>query len=346
MKTAILFFAKIIGLFEIASWLTRDQIRILAYHGIWFLDGHYGNFLYMNPDKFQARMSWLKQSKYSVISLDEAVKNLEQNQINHYSIVITIDDGWYGTYQYMMPVFKENELPATLYVYTEAVESQKPLLNILIPAIFQLTDKTLLKTYLKEINESLEIDISDSEKKQKAAANILERLLALKDTSQKENFCRDIATALGFDYEAILQSRQFGLMTFDEIQKANQCGLDIQLHTHTHHLDTGTPEKIVSEITINRNKLKPYVTSSLEHFCYPSGVHSTEMHHYLQTNDVISATLCDTGFATPQNNVFALNRILDGQQISQLEFEGEISGFFELIRKLKRKFSGSTNTIQ
>ncbi len=338
MKAAILFFAKIIGLFEIASWLTRDQIRILGYHGIWYLDGHYGNFLYMNPDKFQTRMSWLKQSKYTIISLDEAVKRLKQKRVDNYSIVITIDDGWYGTYQYMLPVLEEGNLPATLYVYTEAVESQKPLLNILIPAIFQLTDRATLKTHLRETDESIEINISDPEKKQKALENILEKFHTL-DLSQKENFCREIATALGFDYEEILQSRQFGLMTFDEIQKANQRGLNIQLHTHTHHVDTDAPEEIVDEISINRSKLKPYVTSSLEHFCYPSGIHSAEMYNYLQTSNVISGTLCDTGLVTTQDNLFALNRILDGQQVSQLEFEGEISGFLELIRKTKENLN-------
>ncbi|GJL74783.1 polysaccharide deacetylase family protein [Nitrosomonas sp.] len=339
MKLTILFIAKVLGLFEIASWLTRNRIRILGYHGIWFLDDHFGNFLYMDPEKFQARMTWLEQSKYSIISLGKAVDALHAKKTTPYSIVITIDDGWYGTYKYMLPVLEQKSLPATLYVYTEAVESQKPLFHILISAIFQLSNKTALKTDSTDVdsNKKFDVDISSPSKKQEALSDILRKLHTL-DNAQAEEFCRDITVALGFDYESILESRQFSLMTFDEIQKANQRGLDIQLHTHTHHVDIDAPEKIVDEITINRKKLEPHVTSSLEHFCYPSGIHSLEMQRYLETNAVVSGTLCDTGLVTSGANLFELNRILDGQQVSQLEFEGEISGFLELTREMRNKF--------
>lgn len=337
MKQTILFIAKILGLFEIASWLTRNRIRILGYHGIWFLDDHFGNFLYMDPEKFHARMSWLEQSKYSIISLGKAVDDLRQRKTTPYSVVITIDDGWYGTYKYMLPVLEQKSFPATLYVYTEAVESQKPLFHILISAIFQLSNKAILKTDSVNMDSNICVDISSASKKQEALSDVLMKLHTL-DSFQAEEFCRDITVALGFDYESIFESRQFGLMSFDEIQKADQRGLDIQLHTHTHNVDIDAPEKIVDEISINRKKLESYVTSSLVHFCYPSGVHSPEVRRYLKANAVVSGTLCDTGLVTSETNLFELNRILDGQQVSQLEFEGEMSGFLELTREIRNIF--------
>lgn len=336
MKITVLLIAKILGLFELASWLTRNQIRILGYHGIWFLDKHFGNFLFMSSDRFQARMAWLKQSKYTIISLDEAIKRLQQKKTTPYSIVITIDDGWYGSYKYMLPILEQNLFPATLYVYTEAVELQKPLFHIMISAIFNLTEKKVLKTFNAETNEELEVDISDSEKKQLVLSDILEKLSKLKNL-QKESLCREITIALGFDYESIYKSRQFGLMSFDEIHQANNRGLDIQLHTHTHTVDIKAPEKLIEEIDVNKKKLQPYVDSTLEHFCYPSGTYNPEMQHYLKKSKVVSGTLCDTGLVTSASNLYELNRILDGQLISQLEFEGEVSGFLELIRQIRNK---------
>ncbi|HNP26876.1 MAG TPA: polysaccharide deacetylase family protein, partial [Nitrosomonas sp.] len=311
MKIAILYFAKLFGLFAFASWCTQYRIRILGYHGVWFSNGHFGNFLYINPEKFQSRIKWLKQSKYSVIPLSNAINALQQDKVVPYTTVITIDDGWYGTYKYMLPVLEQESIPAALYVYTEAVESQNPLFHILIPALIQLSQKSILEVSANEIGDALNFDISDSEKKVSVSSRIIELLNQLEE-QKKEAFCRNITTALGFDFEEICKSRQFSFMTFDEIRNANKRGLDIQLHTHTHTVDINAPEKIVTEIQINREKLMPYVTSELEHFCYPSGVHNDEMYQYLKQNKVISATVTDTGLATTRSNLFALKRILDG----------------------------------
>ena len=95
--------------------------------------------------------------------------------------------------------------------------------------------------------------------------------------------------------------------------------------------------KIIEEIDINRKKLQPFVDSTLEHFCYPSGIYNTEMQDYLRKSEVVTGTLCDIGLVTSDSNMYELNRILDGQLISQLEFEGEVSGFLELVRQTRKK---------
>ncbi len=76
MKSLILNVAKRFGLFAVAGWITQNQVRILGYHGIWFRDGHFGNHLFMSPEKFQARLSWLENSKYRIVSLDQALDGL------------------------------------------------------------------------------------------------------------------------------------------------------------------------------------------------------------------------------------------------------------------------------
>jgi hypothetical protein len=43
-------------------------------------------------------------------------------------------------------------------------------------------------------------------------------------------------------------------------------------------------------------------------------------------------TTCDSGLAAAAEAGFALPRISDGDHVSQLEFEAEVSGFMELVR--------------
>tara|TARA_R110002073_G_scaffold335986_1_gene529732 strand:- start:2265 stop:3287 length:1023 start_codon:yes stop_codon:yes gene_type:complete len=335
MKVIILRIAKTLGLFVISSWLTRNRLRILGYHGIWFLDDHYGNHLFMSPEKFHSRMTWLKNSKYHVISLDSALRGLKTGKGMPYSTVITIDDGWFGTFRYMLPVLQQENMGATLYVYTGAVDKQEVMGNILIPALVQLS---IIKSfYLNDFSASqpTQIDISSELKKQKEASELVDIWQEL-DEDQAKIFCREVAESLGFDFDLIVESRQFSFMSYDEISIANKNGLDIQLHTDTHHLDVRAPDKIVSEIKINREKLVSHVDSTLNHFCYPSGVNCNAMHPFLEECGIISATITETGLVKPLSNPYAMNRILDGEQVSQLEFEGEMSGFLELVRDLKR----------
>ncbi len=337
MKNLVLVLAKYSGLFWLSGLLTRNQLRILGYHGIWFLDGHYGNHLFMNPETFGARMAWLADSKYHVIPLEEGVSKLNNGGFQPYSVVITIDDGWFGTYQHMVPSLAEHGLPATLYAYTGAIESQRPLYHILVPALIALSPA---KTLELELDGPCRFDLSDPAGKENAVEEI-STAMAQASKEDARALCRTLADKLGFDGEAILASRQFSFMTFEELAAAERDGLDIQLHTHTHHLDVHTPETVASEVEINREKLAPYVHSSLQHFCYPSGVHSEAMYGYLQKSGVRSATLVDTGLVRSESPPFALKRLLDGEDVSQLEFEAELSGFLELLRRAKSRLQGS-----
>ncbi len=337
MKNLILVLAKYSGLFWLSGLLTRNELRILAYHGTWFLDGHYGNHLFMSPEKFGARMAWLAGSKYRVIPLEEGVEGLGNGGFPPNAVVITIDDGWYGTYQHMVPRLAEHGLPATLYAYSGAIESQRPLYHILVPALIALT---AVKSLELELDGPHQFDLTDPANKAEAVEQISAALAQASDENAR-TLCRTLARKLGFDGDTILDSRQFSFMTFEELAATEQDGLDIQLHTHTHHLDVRTPETVASEVTINREKLAPYVHSNLQHFCYPSGVHSEAMYGYLQESGVRSATLVDTGLVRPESPPFALKRLLDGEQVSQLEFEAELSGFLELLRRAKSRLQGS-----
>lgn len=332
----ILLVAKSLGLFAISSWVTRNRLRILAYHGVWFLDNHYGNHLFMSPEKFESRMKWLKQSKYQTISLDMAMRESSAGQNFPYRTVITIDDGWYGTFRYMFPVLKQENIPATLYVYTGAVDTQEALGNILIPALVHLSELKVFNIIDPITSKPSRMDISNEQKRHQAAAELIE-IWKKMEWDQAKDFCRQVTENLGFNYERLIESRQFSFMSYSEIATASRNGLDIQLHTDSHHLDINAPENIVSEININRKKLAEYVDTPLNHFCYPSGVNSKAMHNFLEECGVISATITETGLVKPDSNPYEMNRILDGEQVSQLEFEGEISGFLELIRELRKK---------
>jgi peptidoglycan/xylan/chitin deacetylase (PgdA/CDA1 family) len=334
MKLLILRLAKLLGLFGIARQLTGKDLRILGYHAIWFLKGHFGDRLFMSAATFDARMEWLSKSPYKVLGLDQALERIRKGTLEKSCVVITIDDGWYGTYRYMLPVLERYALPATLYVYTGAVDSQRPLLNILVPALMKLSDFEVLELR-KEGGASRRFRFTEPLERGQASDAFLQSLEVL-DEDGVVSAVQQLALSLGFDYDTLVASRQFGFMTYEEIDDAAQRGLDIQLHSHSHRLEVEAPEKIESEIAVNRAKLSPFARGPLRHFCYPSGVHSPGMYGYLKRSGVLSATTVSTGLVSSNTEPYALKRILDGEGTTHIEFEAELSGFLELVRRTKR----------
>jgi hypothetical protein len=51
----------------------------------------------------------------------------------------------------------------------------------------------------------------------------------------------------------------------------------------------------------------------------------------MQALDVVSATTCFPGLASPASNPFMLPRLIDTSHVSELEFEGWLSGVSQFL---------------
>ena len=72
------------------------------------------------------------------------------------------------------------------------------------------------------------------------------------------------------------------------------------------------------------------------HFCYPSG--RTDPAHLaaLKKADVRSATTCEPRLATRTDPLLLLPRVLDSEDVSPIEFEAELSGLGDRLRRIRR----------
>jgi len=100
-----------------------QTVPVLSYH----------NFSLDKTDKmtvsktsFEEQMQLLKDGGYRVISLDQLFDFFDfKKQIPSKSVVITIDDGWKSAYEIAFPVLKKYGYPATLFVYTDLINSTR-----------------------------------------------------------------------------------------------------------------------------------------------------------------------------------------------------------------------------
>jgi peptidoglycan/xylan/chitin deacetylase (PgdA/CDA1 family) len=159
---------------------------------------------------------------------------------------------------------------------------------------------------------------------------------------EKDALAASLAAQLSVDYDALLAERRMHNLTADEVGILSAGGIDIQLHTHRHR----TPKDrglFLREIEDNRQSIREMTGKNPTHFCYPSGVYDQRFLPWLREAGVVSATTCESGFASQSSNQLLLPRFLDNATLSPIEFESWLTGISAALpqrRVSMRAFAG------
>ena len=332
-KRAILHLARAVGLFALARRLTARSVRILCYHGISIDDQHeFEPLLFMPREQFVRRLALLAEKRWKVVTLDQALVALERDTVNDAPVVITIDDGWSSTIRHAVPALQNAGLPATLYVATQYLASGNDVFDVTFQYMFWKSRRTVLElgTGVQSLDGVYDLTTDRSAVKLKLLA-IANRDL---DEHGKQNLLPKLAGALGLDFNAITSEDRFRLMSADDGKGLWDRGVDIQLHTHRHHLPKSNLQDMRTEIEDNRKILEAIKNRPCNHFCYPSGDYDSQHPSWLASCGVQSATTCEPGLADSASNKLLLPRILDRSQWSDIEFEAVLSGFTALHKRI------------
>lgn len=91
-------------------------VSIMCYHD--FAEKVGRSDMVITHDTFRSQMQALKDANIPVISMSDVLawKRGEKN-IPDEAVVITMDDGWEGVYQYAFPILKEFHYPFTFFLY-------------------------------------------------------------------------------------------------------------------------------------------------------------------------------------------------------------------------------------
>jgi peptidoglycan/xylan/chitin deacetylase (PgdA/CDA1 family) len=91
-------------------------LPVAMYHSVQ-ADAPKGNSLVVSAKAFERQMRFLKDNKYSVISLEQAVDLISRKKrLPARTVVLTFDDGNADNYVYAFPVLKKYGLPATIFL--------------------------------------------------------------------------------------------------------------------------------------------------------------------------------------------------------------------------------------
>jgi len=98
-----------------------QTVPVLSYHDLSPVES---KKMTVSQAMFEQQMGLLKEKGYRVISMDQLFDFLEfKGSIPAKSVVLTFDDGWLSVYQIAFPILKKYGYPATLFIYTNVIDS-------------------------------------------------------------------------------------------------------------------------------------------------------------------------------------------------------------------------------
>ena len=329
--------AKALGLFRLSRRITRNGLRILCYHGFSEGDEHvFRPLTFMRSETFCRRLSHLARHRYPVLALGEAIRRLHDGTLPAGATAITIDDGFSSSYRQTIPALADFGFPATMYVTTYYCVKRNPIFRLAIQYMFWKTAAQELDL-LGLGDLAGRVSLANQPEKDHVVHEIICYGESSCDEPGRERLAQQIGERLDVDYGAIVRQRSLDLMSQEEVRSAADVGLDIQLHTHRHRLPPDE-QQTQREIVECRSVLEPLVKSPLIHFCYPSGVWSECHTPWLAALGIETATTCDMGLNYRHTPKLALCRFLDSEDIPEIEFEAEMCGFKEILRKARAGF--------
>lgn len=339
IKLLVLYSCKFLGLFFIARRMTRGGLRILCYHGMAY-DNEYElkPKLFMRLETFRHRMALLRKHGFPLLPLREALSALDAGTLPDCATVVTFDDGWRSIYRDALPILRELNIPATVYVTTYYVEKGIPDIHALLE--YAVGNSSESRLYLGAYPEEIRGPWGLSDERARACA--LSALIGYTDAcaaSVRPVVARAVVDGLGLDWERLERTRVFYLMDTTEMRALNAAGVDIQLHTHRHRLPFDDKSEVEREIEENRRALLPFARGPLDHLAYPKGEYDPCQFEWLESIGIKSATTCRPGLNYADTPRLELNRFLDGENVSDIEFEAEMTGMATLLRNLARVLS-------
>jgi peptidoglycan/xylan/chitin deacetylase (PgdA/CDA1 family) len=310
-----------------SAWRQR-RLLILCYHSISIDDEHEWSGTYsMNPAVLESRLRMLRDGRYNVLPLDEAVRRLYEGTLPPRSVALTFDDGMFDFRARAWPLLREFGFPATVYLTTFYSDYGKPIFGLLCSYVLWRARTRMPQPDVTPLfGVALPWRLSDAAGRARAHRDILAHVDREQLTlPERTAFAERLTDLLGDDYDAIRAKRILTVMTRDEAAEIARDGIDVELHTHRHR----TPNDhalFLREIADNRARIEAIREGVPRHFCYPSGIYREEFLPWLREAGVTTATTCDPGLASPRSDPLLLPRLVDTSYLSPLDVEGWMTG--------------------
>ncbi len=293
-----------------------NQLKILLYHGVTNctssgIENNSGK--HIDSKIFQFEMQYIKDncnvlSMSDVISVFESKKSIPKN-----SVAVTFDDGFANNYSVAAPILKALEIPATFYITTGIIGTDKMFWVDQLESCINLTHKTEIAVFLGD--DQCVFNLSDNEYKIEALKKIKKYCKNI-HPSKKDKVVEMVSYETGV-IPSVNQGPNYRAMTWEEVQEMNSDPLfTFGGHNVTHDtLSYLSRDEMRQQIRCSIEELEENLGEVVENYSYPEGQSNhfnNEVILFLQENGIKCCPTAINGINTLGDDLFHLKRIMVG----------------------------------
>jgi len=255
------------------------------------------------PDinKFRWQMELLADC-FNVIPLQDALRIMQTERMPPRAVCITFDDGYRSTHDFVLPILKEYNLPASVFITTGYIDGGNMWNDRIIESVRRLS---FGQYDLRELGLDVYSLQTFHDRK-----NIIQHLI---EKSKYLPFKARLDLAQKLENLAGGASSHSLMLTRDMISTLAKQGIEIGGHTVTHPILTSLEDEIArSEIVDGKRELEMIIGKPVKLFAYPNGkigMDFDERHMSMAKDAGFTAALTTArGAASHKNDLYALPR--------------------------------------
>lgn len=258
------------------------RVLILSYHRV--VDDFTGALqcsipgLLISKETFRRQLIDLRDSGYELASLGDALEVLAGRRTTKRDLcVITFDDGYRDVYRYALPVLKELGAPATVYVASGLIGTDKRFNHDWLFHLFQRVQLRRAPLSLDAFPEACRALLKEVAEAKVAPARAVDAFLANHSGGIAQRVIELLAEQLGGGPDTLPEHGE--PMSWDEVRElANTPGIEIGAHTVSHNvLPLEDLERAEWEVRQSKDEIERQTGKPCRDFAYCNGWYSDEL---------------------------------------------------------------------
>lgn len=249
---------------------------ILAFHRIRRVDERYAfgsRRASVDPENFTRIILALRNRNYDLVTIDEAVRRLENPPPTKRRFVcLTFDDGYNDTYHTAFKICRELQIPMTVYPITGFLTRAIRIWSRTIPMWWLGLEQAIAANEQVELLRDgvLEKIPTRSTAQKRRAYFLIANRLADASSQICYDVCSHLGATCGVDFIGLMVNQSLTPTMITEMQASGL--VEFGAHTINHvNLRRLGPDEARREIAESKNELEKLLARDVHHFAYPYG---------------------------------------------------------------------------